>query len=59
VVSVSSGCAAGLVLLVGFGRDRLPAVPVAALVLLMVVGPLAGLVAARATRPLLRSATAA
>ena len=59
VLSVSSGCAAGLLLLLGFGRDQLPQVPVAALVALIVVGPLAGLAAATATRPLLRSATAA
>jgi hypothetical protein len=59
VVSVTSGAAAGLVLLLAFGRDRLPGVPVLALALLMALGPLAGLVAARATRPLLQSATAA
>ena len=59
VFSVASGAAAGLLLLVAFERNDLPGLPVAALLALVVAGPIAGYVAATATRPLLRSATAA
>lgn len=58
-LSVASGSAAGLVLLLAFGSPGLPPVPVVALLGLIVAGPVAGLLAATATRPLLRSATAA
>ena len=58
-VSVASGAAAGLLLLVAFQRDHLPTVPIAALLALVVAGPVAGVIAAAATKPLLRSAAAA